>query len=103
MDDFYYTIQSLRVDGNLSADPADYAELPPDVPVGSELHAFLEAWLSSNLLPADARPADGSPRVTWPVEHSYLVATNPTRRDLERWSKVKRLHIGCRGGVSVVG
>ena len=103
MDDFYYTIQSLRVDGNLSADPDDYTELASDAPVGAELHAFLDAWLSTNLLPVAARPADGSPRITWPVDHSYLLQTNPTRRDLERWSKVRRLRIGCSGGLVVEG
>ncbi len=96
--DFFYTIKSLRVDGNLSAHPDDYAELPPNVPVGAELHAFLDAWLSTDLLPTDARPEDGSPRITWAVDHSFLVATNPTRRDLEWWAGVKRLRIGCGSG-----
>jgi hypothetical protein len=101
MGGFFYTVESLRVDGNLSAHPDDYAELPPDVPVGAELHAFLRAWLSSDLLPADAQPKDGSPRVTWPVPHSYLLVRNPTREDLEWWANVRRLRIGCTGKLAV--
>lgn len=96
---FYYTIDALRVDGDKSADPADYVDWPKDAPVGSALHGFLRAHLAPDLAPPgyapQPRPGVRRQPMTWPVEHGMVLALDPTRADLERWSRVGAVALTC--------
>jgi len=90
---FRYKIDSLRVDGDQSADPRDYAGWPRDKPVGDALHAFLTAELNRKLLPSHQRGF-----LRWSLSTSRVLAINPTLEDLEKWAKAKyALYRGCAG------
>jgi len=82
---FYWTIQSLRVDGDASADARDYAHVPEGRPVGLALHAFLVGHLSKKLSPAKA--------LTLVPQFAVEVQPHPTRADLRRWASVRRLRM----------
>lgn len=87
---FYYTIQSLRVDGDRSADPRDYADLAPESPVGLELIGFLIGHLDTAYRPGREREP-----MEFLTPGGVLLQYRPTRLDLERWAKVKEIRIGC--------
>jgi len=98
---FYYTITSLRVDGDYSADPADYAHLSMDAPVGDGLYAYLEAHLSAKLTPKgfrrQPRPGVKALGMSWDMDNSFLLAPRPTRRVLEFWGRVSIVRMNCGG------
>jgi hypothetical protein len=96
---FFYTIESLRVDGNLSANPGDYQGVRRNKRLGRELHAFLRANMPGKLIKGKRKttPKDK----TWLLPHSYVVAFNPTVKDLQFWSGVDRVFVGCNGEVQV--
>lgn len=98
---FHYVIESFRIDGDYSADPADYAHLPPDRVLGGGLYAFLRAELPAALTPKGllTQPRPGAPGrgLSWDIESGYLVALRPTRRTLEQWQSVSALKLGCGG------
>lgn len=78
-----YTIRSLRVDGDHSADPARYRRRRGAV--GRTLVAFLDAHLSKGL--ASRRP------VSWPVPEGLIVAYNPTVTALRFWAGVRQIAV----------
>jgi len=95
----WYTLDSLRVDGDASADPADYADLPDDQPVGIALYGFARVHLAPDLAPPGyaPQPRPGAPRLpmSWPQQEAILLALRPTRKDLEQWASVERFALVC--------
>jgi len=90
---FRYRIDSLRVDGDQSADPQDYSQWPLDEPVGRYLHAFLTAELRRKLLSSKSKGV-----MKWSLDGSRVLAVNPTRRTLEEWAAAKYVtYHGCGG------
>ena len=75
------------------------------MPVGDGLYVFLRARLPASLTPKGLRfqPLPGRPArgLSWDVDNSYLVATRPTRKTLEKWSRARALRIGCGGRILV--
>jgi hypothetical protein len=94
---FRYRIDSLRVDGQQSADPRDYADYPPQTPVGAELHAFVTAELRKGIAPSEMRAGKGN-LVRWPLPEGLLLMLAPTVSDLRRWSRVRFVVPTCGGG-----
>lgn len=91
---FRYRIDSLRVDGDVSADPRDYKGWPQGEVVGAELHAYCTAELDPKLA---VRDGSTSRRKTerWAIPFAVLLVRGPTVADLERWRKVKYVTMGC--------
>ena len=100
---FYYTIQSLRVDSDRSADPIDYRDYGPRRAVGQTLVAFLRAHLNAKIAPAGEkgyqdRPGMPGEGMNWLPKEGVIVAYRPTRETLERWSRVAWLTIDAFPG-----
>jgi hypothetical protein len=95
----WYTLDSLRVDGDASADPADYADLTDDQPVGIALYGFARVHLAPDLAPPGyaPQPRPGAPRLpmSWPQQNAILLALRPTKIDLEQWASVERFALVC--------
>jgi len=99
---FYFTIDALRVDGDLSADPLDYRRRPKAQVIGQELVAFLTGHLASELAPRgekghQERPGEPASGMTWQLDHGVTVAHRPSRETLEFWSRVEWLTIDVCG------
>ena len=78
---------SLRLDGDRSADPADYSKRGV---VGNLLVGFVNGKISAKAL--------GQRRgLTFPLSEGVVLAEYPTRATLAAWSKVHWLTIDSRG------
>jgi hypothetical protein len=96
----YYAIESMRVDGDRSADPNDYPSVSADTVVGSVLHGFLRCYMPTELLPTDLAREQG-PRVSWALPTAFELQRDPTKADLVRWSRVQGLTMACDGRMEV--
>ena len=101
---FAYTIDALRVDGHLSADPYDYKKWSDKQVIGQELVAFLVGHLSSELSPKGekgrpTRIGARGPGMSWALDHGVVIARRPTKLDLERWSRVDWVTIDIYGNI----
>jgi hypothetical protein len=93
---FYYTIQSMRVDGDYSADARDYADRDPDQPVGEVLIGWLWGHLDPSLSPLLHRERGQAPEgMRFRVEEGVVLQFRPTPRDLARWAKVEVVNVSC--------
>jgi hypothetical protein len=96
----YYAIESMRVDGDRSADPKDYPNVSADTVLGSVLHGFLRCYMPTELLPSSLAQGQG-PRVSWALPTAFELQRNPTKADLVRWSRVQGLTMACDGRMEV--
>jgi hypothetical protein len=88
MDDFTYSVRSLRVDGSYSANPDDYRQKRGAI--GRVLVAYLDAHLAPALSPKGMRGRTG---LSWPVPDGLIVAYNPRLADLLFWGGVRRIKV----------
>jgi len=82
-----YTLRSLRVDGDHSADPTHHRGRRGAI--GRTLVAFLDAHLAPSLSPRGHRRAG----LSWPVPEGLVVVYNPTVADLAFWAGVHRISV----------
>lgn len=88
---FYWTIERLSVDG-YDGDVRRWKNYRRDEVLGAGLYAVLRAHLRARMLPKGQR---AQPIETWVVPRAILLQREPTREDLERWSRVGRLRMSC--------
>lgn len=102
---FAYTIDALRVDGEWSADPADYKTWGEHQVIGQTLTAFLKAHLDPKLAPKgekghQPRPGQPAEGMTWDLENGVVVVHRPKKADLKKWSRVSFVTLDVYGNLT---